>query len=74
MENTEIITYGLTQEKKKPSFENLVQFDGEPVCWGINYAPYNHARYRHDEFEARTIGNVFITRNGEKILRCKGWY
>ena len=37
---------------EKPSCENLVQFNGEPVCWGINYAPYNHARYRHDEFEA----------------------
>ena len=52
---------------EKPSFKNLIQFDGEPVCLGINYAPYNHARYRHGEFEARTIGNVFITRNGEKF-------
>ena len=31
---------------EKPSCENLIQFDGEPVCWGINYAPYNHARYK----------------------------
>lgn len=57
---------------EKPSCENLVQFDGEPVCWGINYAPYNHARYRHGEFETRTIGNVFITRNGEKFCDVRG--
>lgn len=57
---------------EKPSFKNLIQFDGEPVCWGINYAPYNHARYRHGEFEARTIGNVFITRNGEKFCDVRG--
>ncbi len=57
---------------EKPSCENLVQFDGEPVCWGINYAPYNHARYRHGEFEARTIRNVFITRNGEKFCDVRG--
>ena len=57
---------------EKPSCENLVQFDGEPVCWGINYAPYNHARYRHGELETRTIGNVFITRNGEKFCDVRG--
>ena len=57
---------------EKPSCENLIQFDGEPVCWGINYAPYNHARYRHGEFEAGTIGNVFITRNGEKFCDVRG--
>ena len=57
---------------EKPSFKNLIQFDGEPVCLGINYAPYNHARYRHGEFEARTIGNVFITRNGEKFCDVRG--
>ena len=57
---------------EKPSFKNLIQFDGEPVCWGINYAPYNHVRYRHGEFEARTIGNVFITRNGEKFCDVRG--
>ena len=57
---------------EKPSCENLVQFDGEPVCWGINYAPYNHARYRHGEFEASTIGNVFITRNVEKFCDVRG--
>ena len=57
---------------EKPSCENLVQFDGEPVCWGINYAPYNHVRYRHGELETRTIGNVFITRNGEKFCDVRG--
>ena len=57
---------------EKPSCENLVQFDGEPVCWGINYAPYNHARYKHGEFEASTLGNVFITRNGEKFCDVRG--
>ena len=57
---------------EKPSCENLIQFNGEPVCWGINYAPYNHARYRHGEFETRTIGNVFITRNGEKFCDVRG--
>lgn len=57
---------------EKPNCENLVQFEGEPVCWGINYAPYNYARCRHDEFEATTIGNVFITRNGEKFCDVRG--
>lgn len=57
---------------EKPSCENLVQFDGEPVCWGINYTPYNYARCRHGEFEATTIGNVFITRNGEKFCDVRG--
>lgn len=57
---------------EKPNYENLVQFEGEPVCWGINYAPYNYARCRHDEFEATTIGNVFITRNGEKFCDVRG--
>jgi hypothetical protein len=57
---------------EKPNCENLVQFEGEPVYWGINYAPYNYARCRHDEFEATTIGNVFITRNGEKFCDVRG--
>ena len=57
---------------EKPNYENLVQFEGEPVCWGINYAPYNYARCRHDEFETTTIGNVFITRNGEKFCDVRG--
>lgn len=57
---------------EKPNCENLVQFEGEPVCWGINYAPYNYARCRHDKFEATTIGNVFITRNGEKFCDVRG--
>lgn len=57
---------------EKPNYENLVQFEGEPVCWGINYAPYNYARCRHDEFEATTIGNAFITRNGEKFCDVRG--
>lgn len=57
---------------EKLNCENLVQFEGEPVCWGINYAPYNYARRRHDEFEATTIGNVFITRNGEKFCDVRG--
>lgn len=57
---------------EKPNCKNLVQFEGEPVCWGINYAPYNYARCRHGEFEATTIGNVFITRNGEKFCDVRG--
>lgn len=70
--NTTIMIYGLILGTKKPNCENLVQFEGEPVCWGINYAPYNYARCRHDEFEATTIGNVFITRNGEKFCDVRG--
>lgn len=58
--------------EEKPNCENLVQFEGEPVCCGINYAPYNYARCRYDEFEATTIGNVFITRNGEKFCDVRG--
>jgi hypothetical protein len=59
---------------EKPSFKNLIQFDGEPVCLGINYAPYNHARYRHGEFEARTIGNVFKIDFDKNVIGRKVWW
>ena len=50
---------------EEPTYENIIQFNGDPVCWGIKYEPVNYKYYKFDESRVRSSGNVIITRNGE---------
>ena len=49
---------------EEPTYKNLIQFDGDPVCWGIKYEPKNYI-YNKYETGVRSSGSVIITRNGE---------
>lgn len=60
--NNDLWAYPRNEE---PTYKNLIQFDGEPVCWGITYKPINCKYNKYDETGVRQYGNVVITRNGE---------
>lgn len=57
---------------EEPSYENLIEFDSEPVLWGINFNPHHYVKSKWDETEMRYSGSVTITRNGEDFYTLFG--
>lgn len=57
---------------EEPTYENLIEFDGEPCNWGLRYEPKNYIRTKWDETEALHSGGVTITRNGEDFYSLAG--
>jgi len=54
------------------SVRNLVEFNGEPICWGVEAKEVNSIIHKWDESEARMGIFVSITRNGEKFFTFRG--
>jgi hypothetical protein len=48
-----------------PSVDNLIEFDGYPVLWGVEYIPYNYCRTKWDETEVDDRGKTIIKRNNK---------
>ena len=57
---------------EEPSYKNLIEFDSEPVLWGINFNPHHYVKSKWDETEMRYSGEVTITRNGEDFYTLWG--
>lgn len=56
---------------EEPTYENLVEYSGDGVCWGYKYQPYNYIRCKWGESEIFTSGGVMITRNDEDFYFCR---
>lgn len=56
-----------------PSYENLIEFNPEEaIMWGIKYDPKIQTKHKWGETEARKVGGVIITRNGENFYTVGG--
>lgn len=50
---------------EKPSYENLIEFNAEPVRWGFIAKSNNYIKSKYDETEVHHTNSVTITRNDE---------
>ncbi|MBN6186332.1 hypothetical protein JQN58_04945 [Aneurinibacillus sp. BA2021] len=55
-----------------PTHENLIQFAGHSVNWGIQLEQHNRIKCKWDEAEALESMRAVITRNGEKFYSVPG--
>lgn len=49
---------------EKPTFQNLIEFDGEAPTWGIMFDQVNRIKTKWDETRIEKSGRCWITRNG----------
>ena len=57
---------------EEPTYENLIQFNGEAPTWGVMFDQTNYIKSKWDETEVRSSGKCWITRNGEKFYNVGG--
>ena len=56
---------------EKPTYENLMEFGGHSVCWGIEYKEYNTSKTKWGSTSVRDHGKAIVKRNGKAIC-CFG--
>lgn len=59
---------------EKPTYQNLIEFDGDAPTWGVTFDRVNYIKSKWDETEVRCNGVCWITRNGKKFYRISGRY
>lgn len=57
---------------EEPSYENLIQFNGNAPTWGVTFDQTNYMSDSWGETEVRGSGKCWITRNGEKFYNIGG--
>jgi len=57
--------YWCCPREKKPTVENLIEFSGHVVQWGIEYIPSNYTKYKWGKSEVKKSGKTIIKRNGK---------
>jgi len=57
---------------EKPSFENLIEFNGDAPTWGISFERVNYIKSKWNETSVETSGDCWITRNGKKFYHISG--
>lgn len=57
-----------------PTYENLVQFNGDAPTWGVTFDRVNYTRNKWDEDSVECNGQCWITRNGKKFYEIPARY
>ena len=50
---------------EKPTYDNLMEFNGHVVQWGIEYIPSNYTKCKWNQTSVRKNGKAVIKRNGK---------
>lgn len=64
----EIKCYWACPAGEKPTYENLIAFDGDAPSWGVTFDTHNYIENKHGEKEILASTRCWITRNGKKFL------
>lgn len=51
-----------------PTFENLIQYDGDAPTWGIMFDRNNYIKDKWDQTSVEVNGSCWITRNGKPFI------
>jgi len=64
--------YWCCPRDQEPSVDNLIEFSGHVIQWGIEYIPINYTKYKWGEDEVRKTGRTVIKRNGKTfyVIGC----
>lgn len=57
---------------EKPTYENLIEFNGDAPTWGITFDKTNYIKNKWDETSVEAYGSCWITRNGKNFYRILG--
>lgn len=59
---------------EKPTYENLIEFNGDAPTWGVIFERNNYIKSKWDETSVECNGNCWITRNGKKFYEIPARY
>lgn len=59
---------------EKPSYKNLIEFNGDAPTWGITFDRNNSLKTKWGETEVLANGECWITRNGKKFYHVPARY
>jgi hypothetical protein len=59
---------------ERPTFENLIEFNGDAPTWGVMFDRVNYIKSKWDETSVEANGNCWITRNGKKFYQIPARY
>jgi hypothetical protein len=65
--------YWCCPSDEKPTVDNLIQFGGHVVQWGIEYIPKNYTKTKWGDTEVRESGRVLIKRNGKPFYNIRSY-
>lgn len=57
-----------------PTYENLIEFNGDAPTWGVTFERNNYIKSKWDETSVECNGNCWITRNGKKFYHIPARY
>lgn len=57
--------YWACPEGEKPTFENLIGFNGDAPTWGVIFERNNYTKHKWGETSVECNGSCWITRNGK---------
>jgi hypothetical protein len=64
--------YWCCPSREKPTYDNLIEFEGSAPCWGIQIEDENFSKKKWNETYVRDSVHCHITRNGKKFYEISG--